>query len=333
MKGIGTKLCDHTKKIESIEKRRYKNNIIEAIKEKRIVKGQEFKNYRELCKAFNEKTNEGNAKIRQVETWEQYVKLKKIKPGYRIKIEEIYEKPHTKFPQFSLYGLKEMELGGIYKIQYKNIAYIGSTKNFYDRFRQHYNKSQLKNQINGKEISTTDLLRKGGIMEPIEIIGDFYHFSTPEEEIQATQNMLSKEKEYIKEYSEKKDIILLNVDYNKKTTRLPRTRRQKMNSITEQNNNKEKKKCGRKSHILVNRDCNNKNYKFLLDDAFEEIIQGISEKIENSSLYEIINKAPEDKTTISLPYSIKIGNDKNIREYEGVIEVKKIDKKIVGKNK
>ena len=41
--------------MKNIEKRKYENNIIEAIKEKRIIVGQEFKNYKELCEAFNEK--------------------------------------------------------------------------------------------------------------------------------------------------------------------------------------------------------------------------------------------------------------------------------------
>jgi hypothetical protein len=210
-------MYNHTQKIKNIEKRKYKNNIIDAIREKRIFVGQEFKNYKELCKAFKEKIKTGGAKITQIKKWEQYVKIKRIKPGYKIVIEDIYKIPKINFPQFSLYGLQEMELGGIYKIQYKNIVYIGSTKNFYDRFRFHYNTPQTYKIINGEKVSTTDLLRKGGIMSPIEIIGDFYHFSTPEEETQAIQNMLIKEKQYIKEYSQKQDIILLNVDFNTKS--------------------------------------------------------------------------------------------------------------------
>ena len=39
---------------------------------------------------------------------------------------------------FCVYDYKDKHKGGIYKIQLDNKIYIGETKDFYERFRQHW---------------------------------------------------------------------------------------------------------------------------------------------------------------------------------------------------
>lgn len=299
------------------------DKILKAIKERKIYEGQLIKNYKEFCKLLNEPVLSGNAKKVQIKKWKRYIELKKNLNSQSYLVEEIYKYPKYKNPQFFIKkSLSETEMGGVYKIQienYKNwgytLVYIGSTIKFRKRFNAHRteNYSFSTGKLpNGEPLpSSSELLKEGGIFSILEIFGDFSKMDT-EERKEKIQKLREEENRIIKEYSKKENIILINrVIDNEHIFTKNKTKSKNIQS-----------KIHTEVHIFKNYEYNNKKYKFLLGSAKKELLQGITEVIENNPLYKLVNKLPEDKIAIQLPYTIKIGNDENAKEYTGTIEVK-----------
>ncbi|MFE6075751.1 hypothetical protein ACFVQB_14865 [Paenibacillus sp. NPDC057886] len=67
---------------------------------KKLVKGQVYKNYKEICLSLNEKVKTGNAKISQLNLWESFFDYSR--DGNKFIINEVYKKPKGK--QSSRYG-------------------------------------------------------------------------------------------------------------------------------------------------------------------------------------------------------------------------------------
>lgn len=60
-----------------------------------LKEGQEFKNYKDLCKYLEQPTLSGNSKISQLETFSRHFEFEK--EGYKIIITNVYEEPLTEF--------------------------------------------------------------------------------------------------------------------------------------------------------------------------------------------------------------------------------------------
>lgn len=105
----------------------------------------EIYNYKELCKSIGEEPYKGGT---QREAQEKRIssvyKLEKVKRKF--KIIEIYSKPKKivdnrgkepkYYAQFKV-PKEDWYKNGIYKIQFENKVYIGSTKNFRNRYKKH----------------------------------------------------------------------------------------------------------------------------------------------------------------------------------------------------
>jgi len=94
---------------------------------------------------------------------------------------------HTQF-QFTK---ETMCCGGVYKIQYSNNIYIGSTKNFYNRFKQH---------ISGNMKNTKKLLDMGATMTALVIC----------DKTQTKEDLKRIEFRYIRQYNKNNNFILYN---------------------------------------------------------------------------------------------------------------------------
>ena len=177
------------------------NNPYGYLKE---YEGQEFKYKEELCPLLNIEYKIGKAKDLQLNQLRQYMDIEKI--NRKIRINKIYEDEqvnknidYKKFQnirnrdwleQFEVSGYN-LHNSGIYKIVLDNVIYIGQTNDFYNRFREHFY----------SEKETGKLLRKGAIFSIIELEDDL-------------GRRLKKEEKYIKEYSENKNYICINIDFN-----------------------------------------------------------------------------------------------------------------------
>jgi len=126
----------------------------------------------------------------------------------RIHILKVYEEPTTDkplyYPNNDIYGNHDQVLipqhllvDGkllIYKVQYGNVVYIGSTKLPRQRISQHFRGFVNKH--------TYEMLQKGGTFELIEVVNG------TEEQLRA------KETEYIKEYVSTGVYIVINEKHN-----------------------------------------------------------------------------------------------------------------------
>lgn len=177
------------------------NNPYEYLKE---YEGKEFKYKEELCPLLNIEYKIGKAKDLQLNQLRQYMDIEKV--NRKIRINKIYDDEqvnknidYKKFQnirnrdwlkQFDVSGYN-LHNSGIYKIVLDNVIYIGQTNDFYNRFREHFY----------SEKETGKLLRKGAIFSIIELEDDL-------------DKILKKEEKYIKEYSENKNYICINIDFN-----------------------------------------------------------------------------------------------------------------------
>lgn len=305
-----------------MNRQKIEDNISAAIKEGKIYNGQIIKNYREFCRILGEeKKTGGSTKVAQIKKWNQYMKIKKIPHSQNYLIEEIYERPKYKDSQVLLkHSLNEIEMGGVYKIEienYKNwgytLVYIGSTVKFRKRFNDHKRedyKFSTGKLPNGEDLpSSSEIIKEGGIFSIVRIFGDFSKMDTKERK-EKIQKMRIEEEQLIKEYGERNDLILINRVIDNK-------------HIFSKNYNSKRKfsqKTSQKTQYTIKQKHNNKNYKFTLDATKKELFEGISKIIEKSIFNEIISRTLENKTTIVLPYSIKIGEEE-IKEYKGKIEI------------
>lgn len=118
--------------------------------------GQIIKNYKELCNLINEKPKNGCSKNSQLKEFERFVAYHN--EGHKFIIDEIYKEPKPKNDKRLSYNHnienykipKELDNHiGVYKIQFNNDIYIGSTsQGFRRRFLGHY----LGNQKNTKTL-------------------------------------------------------------------------------------------------------------------------------------------------------------------------------------
>lgn len=171
---------------------------IDKIKE--LYVGQEFKNYKVLCKYLGEDIKTGSSKKSQVKEWNRYFSF--IKEGQKIIITKIYDTPknkidnrkggthwnHLKYPNLGYYKLSshQEKMKGVYKIQLGNKVYIGSTTvGFRVRYRQHCANNQ------GLSSHTQTLLRQGASFEILWIA----------DENDSESTIRQKENDYIEQYT------------------------------------------------------------------------------------------------------------------------------------
>ena len=112
-----------------------------------------YKNWKEICEAMNWATTGGNTKVRYLKQLDSICKYHK--EGNKIVIDEIFAEPkeiedkrkNSKgkepkyYPQFLLQK-EDWYKSGVYKIQFENKVYIGSTNNFRRRYIQHFSKDK-----------------------------------------------------------------------------------------------------------------------------------------------------------------------------------------------
>ena len=113
-----------------------------------------YKNWNELCEAMNWATTRGNTKVRYLKQLDSICKYHK--EGNKIVIDEIFAEPKEiedkrknnkgskepkYYPQFLLQK-EDWYKSGVYKIQFENKVYIGSTNSFRKRYIQHLSKDE-----------------------------------------------------------------------------------------------------------------------------------------------------------------------------------------------
>lgn len=156
--------------------------------------------YKQLSELMDEEPAQGGRnRTLQLNRWKQFYEIEKIDNNkYIIKreygdLEKINNLPEIKRLKLKNFIVpKELEnSSGVYKIQYKNIIYIGQTNDFYDRFYRH---RQSKSKA-------YELILKGGTFEIIELVENL-------------NERLEKEKMYIQKYCEDKSYICINIDFN-----------------------------------------------------------------------------------------------------------------------
>lgn len=156
--------------------------------------------YKQLSELMNEEPSQGGRnRTLQLNRWKQFYEIEKIDNNkYIIKREYGEQEQINNLPEIKRLKLKsfivpkELEnSSGVYKIQYKNIIYIGQTNDFYDRFYRH---RQSKSKA-------YELILKGGTFEIIELVENL-------------NERLKKEKMYIQKYCEDKNYVCINSDFN-----------------------------------------------------------------------------------------------------------------------
>ena len=189
------------------------DNFYELVK-KNLAIGLIVKNYKEMCRLFNEKIKSGNSKILQLKNWQRYFTW--INDKQKIIIKNIHNKPLPKidlrhdgnnkgnrkdYKQFNISTNNDDDLKkGVYKIISDNNIYIGSTNNnFRERFIMHMSKNNpLKHTYN--------MIHNGGVFEAIWIA---------EEDIEESV-IRKKEKEYIEYYIGLSEWNVINLRYGYK---------------------------------------------------------------------------------------------------------------------
>lgn len=183
-----------------------------------------YKNYRELCKVMNWKVASSNSKTKQFKELDSLCKWRK--EGNKIIIDEIYSEPKKIVDNRSNNGktkiLSQFKVpkedwykGGIYKIQFENKVYIGSTKDFRNRYKKHLREDE-------EELPHIwELLKEDNhTFEILEVVKDIKELNNKE---QYYIDLYSKDNNYIvinkrrafKEKHEAKNIKVSKEDYEK----------------------------------------------------------------------------------------------------------------------
>ena len=113
-----------------------------------------YKSWRQVCEAMNWSTTGGDTKVKYLKILDSMCKY--YKEGNKYVITEIFAKPKEiedkrknnkggkepkYYPQFLLQK-EDWYKSGVYKIQFENRVYIGSTNNFRRRYIQHLNSDE-----------------------------------------------------------------------------------------------------------------------------------------------------------------------------------------------
>ena len=136
-------------------------------------------NYRELTNYLELPYLRGNAKETQLNYLSKLIYYEKNKNKYKfiklvnyvnddcviIEDNHIYVSRDSVFTRLSNIPKKDEHKSGIYKIQLGNDIYIGQTKDFKQRFKEHYYGA---NKYVGFGADTQSLLRNGGTFEVLE---------------------------------------------------------------------------------------------------------------------------------------------------------------------
>ena len=180
------------------------DNIFENYVKNNLSIGMIIKNYKIMCKLFNEDVKCGNSKIIQINNWSRFFKWHN--DGQKYIIDEIYKIPINKIDnrkftkgnrrkEFSNFLIPQEDENkiGIYKIILEDNIYIGSTTtSFRERFRGHRSK-------NSYMFYTYDMLDNGATFDVIEFCDGL-----SEIEIRNLEN------KYIRQYREDEDWNLIN---------------------------------------------------------------------------------------------------------------------------
>lgn len=156
-----------------------------------------YKNYRELCKVMNWSTTGGNTKTKYLKELDSLCKWHK--EGNKIVIDEIYSEPKkivdNRYGEEEFIQLKvskeDWHKSGVYKIQFENKIYIGSTKDFRKRYKQHIYYDEQFSHI-------WELLKEDNhVFEVLEVVEDM-------------EELKKREQYYIELYSKDSNCIVVN---------------------------------------------------------------------------------------------------------------------------
>lgn len=159
--------------------------------------------YAQMCEIFGSEQKKGTcSRNSQLKEWEAMCKIDKPCKGKYV-ILEIYEEQkeivdnrrnngNLKYYTQLKVPKEDWHKSGVYKIQFENKVYIGSTKNFRNRYKKHLKKDK-------KELPHVwELLKKDSCtFEVLEIIED-------------KEKLLTKEQYYLDLYLNNNDFIVVN---------------------------------------------------------------------------------------------------------------------------
>lgn len=138
-----------------------------------IYVGMEIKNYKEFCKLLDEPIKSGKSKICQINRWKQSIDFERnATVGFKIlkvgSVEDFHSRDYIFSAGIECFSLsyREAHKAGVYIIHNDTNAYIGSTRDFRERFLSHY-RNPTKHQNNSYNI-----LHNNGVFEVLWVAKD-----------------------------------------------------------------------------------------------------------------------------------------------------------------
>lgn len=187
---------------KDLEHKQYINNLFQLIQQV-LQEGEQYtyKTIIELLQLNYQECRGGNSKNKIIKLLNLCMDFEKIPNTQKYIIKEIYKKPNFRNRKSNTLQIPNcciieeyFNCGGIYKIQYQNDVYIGSTLRLRDRFMQHY-----KNEGHA-HTKTYNLLQQGGTFELLWLMPNN----------STIDDLRIKEQEYINLYKNIKTYNLLN---------------------------------------------------------------------------------------------------------------------------
>lgn len=160
----------------------------------------EIKNYKEFCKLLEEPVCGGRSKVFQMKHWESVIDFQRNnKVGYKINNIRNMEDYIPHLPRKFVVGTEcfkvpynDAHKAGVYIIHNNDNAYIGSSKDLHNRFREHYS------NLGNKYKKTCAILHNNGVFEALWIGEDNV----------TSQELVDKEQYYLDYY---KNIGIYNI--------------------------------------------------------------------------------------------------------------------------
>lgn len=199
--------------IKDLEHKQDINHLFKLIQQV-LQEGEQYtyKRIVDLLQLNYQEYRGGNSKTKMIKILNLCMNLEKIPHTQKYVIKEIYNKPNFRNRKSNTLQIpncciieEHFNCGGVYKIQFQNDIYIGSTIRLRDRFMQHY-----RNE-GGTHTKTYNLLQQGGTFELLWLMP---YDSTIDE-------LRLKEQEYINLYKNIETYNLLNIqDATKETNNI-----------------------------------------------------------------------------------------------------------------